>query len=282
MMKRSLKKFTLIELMISLLILSILMIAIWQVVSGAIESRRYVREEFEPTKAGSAILNLMLKELKYSHYFYITDLPLTEEEAKRYSQKRSSNENNQRLMLFNAEEQEISNVMGGRLEFYTASPMYDPRKWGIPEVSKVVYYLQAYSMNDTVVSDRVALMRSSAEAVLDHRGVNEATVKTASSEIIGFPLFKGIRLMKIQYYNGTEWSEFWTGGKEANLPLAVRIDLVINASPFVDDAELPPISYSDFDSDFELYPGDVRFKGMTPLVNSQRVLDKATDRINNK
>lgn len=265
-MKRS--KFTLIELLVSLLIMAMVMVAIWQVMIGILQSRKYIEEDYQPTKAGNATLHLLLQEIRYAHKFYIMDLPISEEEDKKFSaNKRSTEKGDEYLMLFNGELTQVGDISPSRIEMYSASPLYDPRKGSIPSVSKVVYNLEPYTQNGEDVTDRFNLIRAAVEASPRFSEHGEPQVVLSSSDMTGFSVYKGIRLLKIQYYNGSEWLDVWTTSSEKDVPLAVRVDLVVNASKL--EAEpLPVIAYKGYESELELSRGDIRLKGMVKILSN--------------
>lgn len=262
------KKFTLVELLVSLLIMGMVMVAIFQVTMGVLTSRKYINEDFQPLKAGSVALNLVLQEAKYAHKFYVMDLPLSEEEEKKYNaNKRNTEKNAEYLILFNGEVEEIGNTNSSRLELYSSTPLYDPRKGSIPQVSKVLYRLEAYEQDGDVVTDRFNLVRASVEASPRFSEHGEPQIVLSSADMTGFSVYKGVRLFRIQYYNGLEWLDVWTSSSENNVPLAVRVDLVLNASKLGNEP-LPAIDYKGYDFELDLSKGDVRLKSMVNLISS--------------
>lgn len=272
-MKRS--RFTLIELLITLMIMGMVMIAIWQVMIGILNSRKFIEEDYQPTKAGAAALNLLLQEIKYAHKFYIMDLPISEEEEKKFNaNKRSSEKSAEYLMLFNGDISQVGDISPSRVEMYTASPLYDPRKGSIPPVSKVIYALESYQHEGEEVKDRFNLVRSTVEASPRFSEHGEPQIVLASSDMTGFSVYKGIRLLKIQYYNGLEWVDVWTSSSENDVPIAVRIDLVVNASKLESDP-LPTIAYKGYESELELYRGDIRLKGMVKVLSNKGTSSEA-------
>lgn len=267
-------KFTLIELLVSLVILGFVMVAIWQITISVLTSRKFIHEDFQPSKAGSIALNIMLQEIKYTHKFYILDLPISEEEEKKFkANQRNSEKGADFLMLVNGEVEQNGEISSSRLEFYSASPLFDPRKGAIPQVSKVLYRLEAYVQEGMEVTDRFNLVRASVEASQRVSEHGEPQVVLSSADMTGFSVYKGIRLFRIQYYNGLEWLDVWTSSAEKDAPLAVRIDLVLNASKVQGDP-LPAIDYKGYDVELELSDGDVRMKGMVNVISSTIAIEK--------
>lgn len=264
-------KFTLIELLVSLLIMGMVMVAIWQVMIGILNSRKFIEEDYQPTKAGNATLSLLLQEIKYAHKFYIMDLPISEEEEKKFNaNKRNTEKSAEYLMLFNGELNQVGDISPSRLEFYSASPLYDPRKGAIPAVSKILYQLETYDHNGEDVKDRYNLIRATVEASPRFSEHGEPQIVLSSADMTGFSVYKGIRLFKIQYYNGLEWLDVWTSSSEKDVPIAVRIDLVVNSSKIGSDP-LPSIAYKGYESDLDLSQGDVRLKGMVKVLSCSGV-----------
>lgn len=269
-MKRT-NHFTLIELLVSILIMGMVMVAIWQVMIGVLESRRYIQDDYQPTKAGSATLNLLLQEIKYAHKFYIMDLPISEEEEKKFNaNKRNTEKSAEYLMLFNGEMTQVGDLSPTKLEMYSSTPMYDPRKGGIPNVSKIIYSLESYHHEGIEVTDRFNLIRATVEASPRYSEHGEPQVVLSSSDMTGFSVYKGIRLFKIQYYNGLEWLDVWTTSSEKDVPISVRVDLVINSSKILGEP-LPALNYKGYDAELELEKGDVRLKGMVKVLSSNLV-----------
>ena len=265
-MRRS--KFTLIELLVSLVIMGMVMVAIWQVLIGVLNSRKFIEEDYQPTKAGSVSLNLMLQEIKYAHKFYIMDLPISEEEEKKFNANKRNNEKNaEYLMLLTGDLAQTGDISPSKLELYTASPLFDPRKGDIPHVSKVSYYLESYEEEGEVITDRFNLIRTAVEASPHYSEHGEPQIVLASADQVGFSVYKGIRLLKFQYYNGLEWLDVWSTTSENDVPLAVRIDLVINSSK-IGNEPLPPLSYKGYEFELNLSKGDVRLKGMVTILSS--------------
>lgn len=267
-------RFTLIELLVSLVILGFVMVAIWQITIGVLTSRKFIHEDFQPSKAGSIALNLILQEIKYTHKFYILDLPISEEEEKKFqANQRSSEKNADFLMLVNGEVEQKGDLSSSRLEFYSASPLFDPRKGAIPQVSKVLYRLEPYEQDGVEVTDRYNLIRASVEASPRLSEHGEPQIVLSSADMIGFSVYKGIRLFRIQYYNGLEWLDVWTSSAEKDAPLAVRVDIVLNASKTQSDP-LPTIDYKGYDFELDLSDGDVRMKGLVNVISSTITVEK--------
>ncbi|PCJ58495.1 MAG: hypothetical protein COA79_13350 [Planctomycetota bacterium] len=268
------KQFTLIEIMVSMMIMGFVMIIISKILITTLKNQHYVREQFTPTKSANQIMSLLLKEIKYAHKFYIIDQPISAAEVKTHTLRKNGQDTRSLTMhLFKGEMAELSGLVGSRLELYTATPLFDPRKNGFPEVSKVIYYLERYDSDGSEVSDRLNLMRSSCEAKMNYSERAVPQVALASSEIIGFSVYKGIRLLKIEYYNGLEWLPNWESSSENDVPRAARVDLVVNASKILSDS-LPVIDYESYDKAIGLAKGDVRLQGMVWLVNSQLIKNK--------
>ena len=261
-------RFTLIELLVSIVIMGMVMVAIWQVTVGILNSRKFIEEDYQPSKAGSISMNLLLQEIKYAHKFYMLDLPISEEEEKKASaNKRSTEKDAEFLILFNGETLDLGGTTSSKIEFYTSTPLYDPRKGSTPQVSKVAYYLESYEQEGEEVADRYNLMRATVEASPRYSEHGEPQVVLSSSEMTGFSVYKGIRLFKVQYYNGLEWLDVWTSSSEKDVPSAVRIDLVVNNTKLGGEP-LHALNYKGYDFEMELSKGDVRIKGMVKLISS--------------
>mgnify|MGYP000865984503 CR=1 FL=1 len=267
-------RFTLIELLVSILILGFVMVAIWQITIGVLTSRKFIHEDFQPAKAGSITLNLLLQEIKYAHKFYLLDLPISEEEEKKFqANKRSSEKSADFLMLVTGEVEQKGDLSSSRLEFYSSSSLFDPRKGAIPQVSKILYRLEPYVQDGEELTDRYELIRAAVEAsprVSEH-GVPQIVL--SSADMTGFSVYKGVRLFRIQYYNGLEWVDVWTSSAEKDAPLAVRIDMVLNATKSNGES-LPAIDYRGFDFELDLSEGDVRMKGVTNVISSTITVEK--------